>query len=73
MPTKPIDLEWGSESLHLAVPAHADLLALSPWPRIAGPEQAVRRALEQPIGTPPLADLIRAKQAGAARSAPPLW
>lgn len=67
MPTKPIDVEWGSDSLHLAVPKHADVLALSPWPKIAAPEEAIRRALEQPIGTPPLASVIRAKQAGRSR------
>ncbi|GAG18156.1 unnamed protein product, partial [marine sediment metagenome] len=54
-----VHLPYGRQGLEVELPAQARVLLpkrVSPLPR---PEEAVRQALRQPIGSPPLAELVR--------------
>ena len=57
------DLEFGREHLKLRLPEGADLLAMSGGEPLADPAGAVRAGLVQPIGSAPLAQLVREKRA----------
>ena len=59
---KPCTLEFGADELHLQVPDNADVLRLPPDPLLVNPGHTIQRALHAPIGTVPLADLVRAKR-----------
>ena len=59
-----IDLDYGKEGLQVEVPdENLDVvLRLNPAPPLPDPCQAVQAALENPIGSPPLADLCRGRR-----------
>ncbi len=57
------DLEFGSEALRLALPEGTELLSLPPDPPLPDPAAAVRESLVRPVGSPPLAQLVREKRA----------
>ncbi len=52
-----LSLKYGSKSFDIAL--HAHVLAAAPPARLPDPETEIRRALAAPIGTPPLAEIIR--------------
>lgn len=56
-----VQMEFGPETLTLRVPERADLLTLPVGRCLPDPAAAIQDALARPIGTPPLADLARAK------------
>ena len=58
---KHFELEFGDEKLRLQLPDHAEILTLPEVARLEHPVAAIRRALQQPIGTPALAAVVRAK------------
>jgi len=59
------DLEFGREALSLALPDGAELLALPAAAPLAEPGEAIRQSLVRPIGSPGLAEVVRAKRRGA--------
>jgi nickel-dependent lactate racemase len=54
-----IELEFGAQALALRLPAHSDVLTLPADTPLPDPAAAIRQALAQPIGTPPLGELAR--------------
>jgi len=60
-PAVPCTLEFGAETLHLRLPAGTDLLSLPEDPPLADPAAAIQEALRAPIGTPALAEIVRAR------------
>lgn len=64
---KTIRLDCGPLPVDLRVPDRADILSLPNTPALADTGAAVRAALEAPIGTPPIAEIVaRKKQASTA-------
>lgn len=59
---KPVHLLYGKDGMHLSVPDSADVLVGQDVPAMADPDRAVPAALAAPIGSPPLAELIRLKR-----------
>ncbi len=59
-----VTLDYGKTGLPVELPDQnvVGVLGLQPQPPLADPEQAIRDALRQPIGTPPLAELARGKR-----------
>jgi nickel-dependent lactate racemase len=59
-----IHLDYGKDGLQAAVPDESlmAVLRLNPAPPLPDPERAVRSALENPIGAPPLAELCRGRR-----------
>lgn len=49
----------GARSIHLASGVKCEKLAPHPHPTLSDPSDAVRIALRNPIGTPPLSDLVK--------------
>jgi nickel-dependent lactate racemase len=60
-------LDYGKDGLTVEVPDGnlAGVLGLRPQPPLADPEEAVRRALGEPLGARPLAELARGKRNAA--------
>jgi len=54
-----VHLPYGRQGLEVALPDQAQVLLPKRVPALARPEEAVRQALRQPIGSPPLAELVR--------------
>jgi len=54
-----VHLPYGRQGLEVALPEQAQVLLPEHLPALARPEEAVRQALRQPIGSPPLAELVR--------------
>ena len=54
-----VELPYGRGTLGVELPDHAHVLLPERLPAVTEPEEAVRRALRQPIGSPPLADIVR--------------
>jgi len=54
-----VRLPYGRQGLEVALPDQAQVLLPERVPTLARPEEAVRQALRQPIGSPPLAELVR--------------
>ncbi len=54
-----VDLPYGRQGLEVALPDQAQVLLPERVPAVARPEEAVRQALRQPIGSPPLAELVQ--------------
>ncbi|MGB6896901.1 MAG: lactate racemase domain-containing protein, partial [Dehalococcoidia bacterium] len=54
-----VHLPYGRQGLEVELPTQARVLLPKRVPALARPEQAVREALRQPIGSPPLAELVR--------------
>ena len=55
------ELLCGQDTIPVAVPETATLLEMKPASRLSDPEAAVSLALDQPIGSPPLAELAKGK------------
>jgi nickel-dependent lactate racemase len=58
---KSFELEFGEEMLRLQLPDHAEILTLPEVAPLANPAAAIRLALQQPLGTPALAEIVRQK------------
>jgi nickel-dependent lactate racemase len=54
-----VHLPYGREGLQVELPDQAQVLLPKRVPALARPEEAVRQALSQAIGSPPLAELVR--------------
>ena len=54
-----VHLAYGRHGLDVELPDHADILMPASTPALPDPSQAVARALAQPIGSRPLAQLLR--------------
>ena len=59
-----VRIDYGKTGLEVEIPQEnlAEVITLKPAPTLAEPEDEARRALRQPIGTPPLRDLARGKK-----------
>jgi nickel-dependent lactate racemase len=59
-----ITLDYGKTGLQVEIPDGnlEAVLSLKPVPALADPEAAIERALADPVGTPPLAELARGKR-----------
>jgi nickel-dependent lactate racemase len=57
----PVRVEYGERDFEVRVPPECRILAMPEAAPAPEPREAVRRALGQPIGTPPLAEILRAK------------
>jgi nickel-dependent lactate racemase len=62
VPTQSVELLFGKSGLRLRVPASAVVLESKGAPAIADPGSAVPAALEKPIGTPALSQLLRQRR-----------
>ncbi|MCX7007536.1 MAG: nickel-dependent lactate racemase [Kiritimatiellaeota bacterium] len=58
---KPFAMEFGEETLRLQLPDHAEILTLPAVEPLKHPATAIRHALQKPIGTPALAEIVRKK------------
>jgi nickel-dependent lactate racemase len=54
-----VHLPYGRQGLEVELPEQARVLLPKRVPALARPEEAVRQALRQPTGSPPLAELVR--------------
>jgi nickel-dependent lactate racemase len=54
-----VHLPYGRQGLDVELPEQTEVLLPKRVPALARPEEAVREALRQPIGSPPLAELVR--------------
>jgi len=54
-----VHLPYGRQGLEVELPEQARVLLPKRVPPLPRPEEAVREALRQPIGSPPLAELVR--------------
>jgi nickel-dependent lactate racemase len=54
-----VRLPYGRQGLEVELPEQARVLLPERAPALAEPAEAVRQALRQPIGSPPLAELVR--------------
>jgi nickel-dependent lactate racemase len=54
-----VRLSYGRQGLEVELPEQAQVLLPKRVPPLAQPQEAVREALRQPIGSPPLAELVR--------------
>jgi len=59
---KTVRLAYGRSSLSVRVPDGAQILRGPNAPPLERPEEAVMKALSEPIGSPPLAELVRRKR-----------
>lgn len=59
---KEIAVEYGRESLAIRVPPQCETLSMKEIPIIPDPRAAYEEALADPIGCPPLAEIIRKKR-----------
>jgi nickel-dependent lactate racemase len=57
----PVEIEHGDRTIEILLPPGADTLGMREFAPLARPSEAILRALEDPIGTPPLAKIIEAK------------
>jgi len=58
-------LAYGKRGLDVELPDHATVLMPQHTPPLPDPEGAVRRALEEPLASPPLRELVRAEDSVA--------
>jgi nickel-dependent lactate racemase len=63
---RPVRIEYGASDFEVRVPPDCRVLAMPEAPPLASPREAIRTALQQPIGTPPLTEILRAKGKPAA-------
>jgi nickel-dependent lactate racemase len=54
-----VHLPYGRQGLQVELPEQVRVLLPKHVPALARPEEAVRQALRQPIGSPPLAEVVR--------------
>lgn len=62
MTSREVGIRFGTGRLRLRVPAAADVLTGPCIPRLSDPEREVRDALQNPIGSPPLAAIAAQKR-----------
>ena len=55
-----VHLAYGKRGLDVELPDHATVVMPQHTPRLLDPEGAVRRALQEPLASPPLRELVRA-------------
>ena len=58
---KHFELEFGEEKLRLQLPDHTEILTLPAVESLKNPTAAIRHALQKPMGTPALAEIVRKK------------
>ncbi len=58
---KEVAVEYGSRRLPVRVPPDAVVLGMKETAPLADPAAAIRGAIERPIGSPPLAEIVRSK------------
>ncbi len=58
---KAVQVEYGDAVLDVRVPADCVVLQMKELAPLADPEAAIRRSLANPVGSPPLEEIIRAK------------
>ncbi len=63
---KEIPVEYGAEILKIRVPPDCAIIGMKEIPVLTDPQAAYQEALSQPIGCPPLAEIIRGKGKPAA-------
>lgn len=63
---KEIPVEYGAEVLKIRVPPDCAIIGMKEIPALADPRAAIAEALANPIGCPPLAEIIRGKGKPAA-------
>jgi len=59
-----VRIDYGKSGLEVEIPEEnlSEIISLKPAPPLAEPEDEVRTALEEPIGTPPLGDVAKGKK-----------
>jgi len=57
-----VEMRYGRERATICVPAHAEILTSAWGPPLPDPDAALIAALEHPIGTPPLLELLRRRR-----------
>lgn len=58
---KNVALDLGTTALNIQMPDSTDILSMGNSAPLHNPESAIRKALDSPIGTPPLEQLVRRK------------
>lgn len=58
---KKIEVEFGDEFLEISVPPDCEILHMKKMPPLADPKEEISKALNNPIGTPKLEEIIRSK------------
>ncbi|HEX8042010.1 nickel-dependent lactate racemase [Candidatus Deferrimicrobium sp.] len=58
---KPVEIEYGDRTIEVLLPPGVKTLGMQEFPPLARPADEIRRSLEDPVGTPPLAKIIEAK------------
>ena len=54
-----VDLKYGRQGLRINLPASVDVLETRFVPGLPDEKHAIRQALQEPIGSPPLASLVK--------------
>jgi lactate racemase len=57
----PVEIEHGDRTIEVLLPPGAKTLGMQEFAPLARPADEIRRSLENPVGTPPLAKIIEAK------------
>lgn len=58
---KPAEIEHGDRTIEVLLPPGTRMLGMREFPPLARPADEIRRSLEDPVGTPPLAKILEAK------------
>jgi nickel-dependent lactate racemase len=58
---KPVEIEHGDRTIEVLLPPGAKTLGMREFAPLARPGDEIRRSLEDPVGTPPLAKIIESK------------
>jgi len=58
---RPVEIEHGDRTIEVLLPPGAKTLGMREFAPLARPADEIRRSLEDPVGTPPLAKIIEAK------------
>src|SRR6266545_3931999 len=58
----PVEIEFGARSYEVLVPPGTRVLEMKETAPLADPATAIREALARPIGSAPLAEIVRAKR-----------
>ena len=58
---KPVSCELGDHEMEILVPPGTKTLGMREFPPLSRPKEEIRLSLEEPIGTPPLPQILKAK------------
>jgi len=58
---KPVPLELGDHETEILVPPGTKTLGMREFPPLSRPKEEILLSLEEPIGTPPLPQILKAK------------